>query len=60
MKCLVSGSFARQSTEPQTFQIVKAQRTVSHEATKVAANDAVPGRALSLIKLVSSQLGGIA
>jgi hypothetical protein len=29
------------------------QRTVSHEAAEIAANDAVPGRTLSLVKLFS-------
>lgn len=50
----VSGPFSFMSTMQHAFWtcgLADWQHTVSHKAAKVAADDAVPGRAFSLIEL---------
>lgn len=56
MKCLVSAGWEKvrlvfTSTGPVSSIKEKEKLTMCHETAEVAAHDAVPGRALALIKL---------
>lgn len=48
---LLSTEAGRHLTSPQQLCNVPQQLTVRHEAAEIAADDAVPSRALSLVKL---------
>lgn len=53
MKCFVSviQGYHMSARANKNEGNMRLEHTVSHKATEISANDAVPGRALSLVKL---------